>query len=204
MGIVKITIVPETIGEGLTAAGYVQYKSVPHQGKRDRNYLIHMLAGLMAGSEGESLFMERSGKGKGQFNIGRSNDIERVGKMAHKMILDLHLIPELDAAHAYIDSKGDIVGNLPPELRAKYDTFVQELLAESRKLALATVERDWDIIQAGSHFLMKYGGALNGDQYEKLVELVVQAREGGKDAKKIDFEAVRKFKKPNCEKLLAG
>ncbi len=198
---VKITIVPELVNETIQAAGYVQYKSVPFQHHRNRAYLVANLAGLMAGSEAEKIFVEQEG-----FNVGRSNDIERVGKTARKIILDAHLMPELDSAHAYMDSHGDIIEHLPEDLKAKFTEYVNGAIDDARKLALETVHKEWDLIQAGARFLMEFGGNITGDEYDKLVEETAKIREQGKKATDLDLSSIRGYKKPkktknDCEAL---
>lgn len=159
---VKITIIPERIGESLQALGYAQYRSVPTKGKTNRDFLVKNIAGLLAGSEAELLIGEDR-------STGRSNDVERVGKMARAIILENHLIPELDAAKAYVSKEGELdMEQLPEEVRALYNRYVKEAIAEARALAIKTLKQNWHVVVAGSELLMRHGN-LNERDIERLL-----------------------------------
>src|SRR5690606_26148037 len=114
------------------------------------------LAGLLAGSEAEIIFgRERT--------TGRSNDIERVGKMARSLVLEHHMIPELDAAHAYIDASGNMVGNLPENVRKVFDDYVAKAIEDARALAIKTLREQWHVVEAGAELLMKHGNLSEKD-----------------------------------------
>jgi AFG3 family protein len=197
--VVKVTIVPERIGDSLSAAGYTQYKSVPRKGSYDRDYLVKSLAGLLAGSEAEAMFL---GHEAHQRNVGRSNDVQRTGELARRMILDYHLMPELDAAHAYKDSKGDIIENLPEDLKSKFDKYVADAIKEARELSLTYLKENWGLVKLGSDFLMRFGGNMSGDEYELLETKWMEAKAAGRDIETINLESVRGYKKPKCEDRL--
>lgn len=203
--LVKITIVPEKIGGTLSALGYAQYRDVPRSTHADREYLIHYVAGLLGGSEAESMF-------GGSWNGGRANDVETAGKLLRRLVLESHMVPEFDAAHAYVDDKGNLLTNMPAKLKEKFDNYIEEVLADGRKLAQQTIRERWHVINAGSKFLLKYG-TISEKEYEKLEALAVAmkpqmdeiiqkgwTREAA-DQLVIDFESIRT---PDCEHALAA
>lgn len=77
--------------------------------------------------------------------------------MARQMILEYHLMPELDVAHAYADKNGNILGNLPAEKRKLFDDFAHKAIEDGRALARKTLDEKWDIVEAGVKILMKKG-----------------------------------------------
>ncbi len=160
--VIKLTIVPEKIGPDLNALGYAQHKKVPSKVEPNRDYLLANLAGLLAGSETEILF----GKAR---TTGRSNDVERIGNLARSIILENHLVPELDAAHAYVGKDGSIVGNLPPGLRKTFDSYVAAAIADARKLAQKTIKENWHVIVAGAELLLEHHN-LSEKTIERLLE----------------------------------
>jgi hypothetical protein len=156
----KITIVPENIGGNLSAAGYTQYRKVPALVKHNHDWLVKYIAGLLAGSEAEQLYGS-------ELNVGRSNDVMRAGEIAKRVILDLHLVPGLDGAHAYADKDGDIVSNLPAEKRKIFDEYVEKVIHEARELAIAKLKEQWKLVEAGTELLMKQG-SINEKEFEEL------------------------------------
>jgi len=165
---VKVTIVPEKIGADLNALGYAQYRKVPTKGEPNRDYLIRNLAGLLAGSEAEMILgRERT--------VGRSNDAERVGKMARQLVLEHHLIPELDVAHAYADNTGNIIANLPPQVRKVFDDYIYQAIEDARALAIKTLREEWHVVTAGAELLMKHGN-LSEKDIERLLQRGKEAR----------------------------
>ncbi len=185
--VVKITIVPESFGGDFSALGYVQYRNVPRQGPPDWEWMVKHIAGLLAGSEAETLFVGKDNA----HNVGRSNDVERAGSLARRMILDAHLMPELDAAHAYKDSKGDIVTNLPADLQAKFDRLVQKAIDEARDLAVSHIKANWGLIEAGVKFLMEMGGTMNAKEFSVLEKEWAEAVKEGKQTLDIEPAAIR-------------
>lgn len=164
--LVKINVVPEKIGD-MSTLGYAQYTDSPVKGKNTRKWFIHMLAGLLGGSEAERIFSSRP------MNAGRSNDVEKAGKIARKLVLEHHLIPELDIAHAYADENGKIK-NLPTKEQEIFDNYVREAMEEARQLAIATIKANGHVVAAGAELLLKEGD-INGETYDKLVERGDQA-----------------------------
>lgn len=160
MKVIKITIVPEMLAGGLSAAGYQQSRRVPVKTEPNYQYLVKRLAHLLAGSEAEAKIGRET-------TIGRSNDIERAGQMARKMILEYHLMPELDVAHAYADKDGNILGNLPPEKRKLFDDFAHKAIEDGRALAQKTLQEKWNIVEAGVKILMKKG-VIDEAEFDRL------------------------------------
>lgn len=166
---VKVTIVPEKLAGDLNALGYAQYRSKPTKFEPDRNYLIHVLAGLLAGSEAEVLI----GRSR---TTGRSNDVQRVGRIARRLVLEAHLVPELDGADAYLDAEGKIIGELPPQIQKVFDDYVSKAIADARALAIKTLREQWHVVEAGAQLLMEHGN-LSEKDIERLLERGQQVSE---------------------------
>lgn len=160
--VVKITIVPEKLPNGLSALGYAQYEKVPSKVEPNRDYLVKMIAGLLAGSEAEQILgLQRT--------TGRANDVERAGQLARRLVLENHMLPELDVAKAYTDSKGDLVGNLPPRQKKIFDKYIHEVMEDGRALAIQTLKDNWAVVEAGARELLKKGN-LTAKEFEQLVK----------------------------------
>jgi hypothetical protein len=160
--VTKITIVPENIGGNLSAAGYTQYKEVPSRIEFGRERLLKNIAGLLAGSEAEKLYGQDT-------NVGRSNDVQRAGEMIQKVVLELHLLPELDTAHAYVGKDGNIVNNLPEDKKIIFQKYTDQIMDEARSLAIATLKEQWKVVEAGAALLMKQGN-ISEKEFEDLVK----------------------------------
>ena len=159
--IVKITVIPEKLQDGRSALGYAQYESVPtNKEHANHEFMIKTLAGLLAGSEAE----QRLGK---KISMGRSDDVKRAGDLARRMILEHHLLPELDAAQAYVDKDGHVVNNLPDRLKNIFDDAVQKAIDEARQLAIDTINARWPLIEEGSALLLKNGN-ISQEEYQAL------------------------------------
>jgi ATP-dependent Zn protease len=156
----KITIIPEKIGE-LSTLGYAQYKHVPTKGEPDRAYLVRVIAGLLAGSEAEGL-IERT------TTTGRGNDVQKVGEIARRIVLENHLLPGLDSAHAYVEKDGQIVNTLPPRKRRIFEDYVDKAIDEARALAIETLKKHWEVVEAGVKILMEKG-VIDGEEFDALM-----------------------------------
>ena len=197
--VVKVTIVPESIGGVLSAAGYTQYRSGSHRSKPDWDFMVAHLAGLLAGSETEILYVPGQDP-----NAGRSNDLQRVGSMAKRFILDYHLMPELDAAHAYGSPESDVYQNLPRPLKRKFDQLVAKAIADGRALAQKTIAEKRPLIDAGIEFLRHFGGVMNEKEYEKLETQFEQAREQNRAFRPNLDEIREEAKRSTCQENLTG
>lgn len=198
--LVKITIIPESIGEGdeaINAAGYAQYRRVTTKDLPGWEFLIKNIAGMLAGSEAEADFV-----GEDKRSSGRSNDVDQATDLAARMLIDSHLLPELDRIRVYKKAGGDLK-DLPKDLKDLLDAKVHEVLAAGRELARTTNKKYHNVINNGVEFLLRYG-TIHAEEYERLVEAVEAAeRAAGPDKNvTIDLEAIR-IKVP-CDDLLAG
>lgn len=167
----RVTVVPEVLPDGRSSAGATWYKGEEKDTKDGWEFLVYNIAGLLAGSEAEILM-------GGDRSVGRSNDVERAGKMARQMILDAHLIPELDTAKAYLDNNGDLMKNLPNKEKQILVRYVDKALAEGRQIAIAKLKEDWPLVMAGTNLLMEYG-FLTGHEYEALEARAMEAKARG-------------------------
>jgi ATP-dependent Clp protease ATP-binding subunit ClpA len=192
--LVKITIIPEQIGDSLSAAGYAQYREGHRKGLPGWDYLVHLVAGLLGGSEAETNFVDlgKADDVMSKRSAGRSNDLMKVGLIVRKMLLESSLMPELDAARAYMTPEGVVIGDgkLPADLQTKFDDYVVKAIEDGRKRAKETLIEKDKIVQAGVKFLLKYG-TIKEKEYDKLVELYEKTK--GKTGKEgeIDFEQIR-------------
>lgn len=190
---VKVTIVPEKIGT-LSALGYAQYRSVPVKGHWTREKLVHMIAGLLAGSEAESHITGNA------TNAGRSNDVESAGKMARKVILENHLIKGLDSTHAFVDQNGNIVNNLPAKEAEIFESEVRKVMEEGGALAMETIKKQIRTINAGIELLMKHGSLSE----EELDRLLARGKVAAETNQEIDLNGiVVTDAKASCENLLS-
>lgn len=167
---VKVTIVPEKIGEDLNALGYAQYRRIPTNMEPNRQFLVANIAGLLAGSEAEILL----GRAR---TVGRSNDVQKAGEMARRLILEHHMVPELDAAHAYVDNNGNLLPNLPEDLKAVFNDYVEQVLTDARQLAIKTLRDNWHVVVTGAELLLKHGN-LSEKDLERLSARGEEAKKG--------------------------
>lgn len=161
---VMINIIPEKIGE-MSTLGYVNYRrvSVPGGSTYTRDRLVKEVAGLLAGSEAETLI---AGSDR---NVGRSNDVQKAGTMVRKIVLESHMIPELDGAEAYNNGEGDLLASLPDAKKKLFENYVNAIMEEGRALAVQTIRENAHVIAAGVALLMKHG-RMNEKEIERLME----------------------------------
>lgn len=209
--LIKITIVPERTPGGIEALGYAAYRDVPRQKMVTEEYLVKNAAGLYAGSEAEKMFT-------GEYSAGRSNDVERVGKLIKRLALDSHLHPDFDGVHAYIDKNGEFLPGMPAALKKRFEDYVKEMDEKAKNQAKETLEGRWHLIDAGARLLLDIG-SVNEAQIGELfkqgdalqAEMDALVRSGGwtkekaaEIGRKIDLEKVKAAGKPKCELELEG
>jgi ATP-dependent Clp protease ATP-binding subunit ClpA len=166
-----ITIVPEVLPDGRSAAGYTSYEEAPDNNTgMSWEVLIKNLAGLYAGTVAE----EKAGF---PVTAGRSSDIERVGSSARRIILENHLVPGLDAAHAYLGADKNL-DNLPTNLRQLLEAEVNKAVTEAREMAVKTVNEQWRVVEAGVQLLMQHHTLRKGD-FERLAKRVAETSGNG-------------------------
>ncbi|MEQ1665472.1 MAG: hypothetical protein ABL927_08870, partial [Bdellovibrionales bacterium] len=171
--VTRISIVPESLGEGLSALGLTAYERVPTKHEPDWEMLVKKVAGLLAGSEAEVIF---SGD-ESLRTAGRSNDVERAGSMIRELILKRHLVAELDGTSAYVDKDGNLKDDCPQKLRNIFEDYVEKAFSQATDLAQKTLRENWDVVLAGTKFLMKRN-SMSGVEFEKLVKETVAKRKG--------------------------
>jgi ATP-dependent Clp protease ATP-binding subunit ClpA len=171
--VTRISIVPESLGEGLSALGLTAYEHVPTKHEPDWEMLVKRVAGLLAGSEAEVIF---SGD-ESLRTAGRSNDVERAGSMIRELILKRHLVAELDGTSAYVDKDGNLKDDCPQKLRNIFEDYVEKAFSQATDLAQKTLRENWDVVLAGTKFLMKRN-SMSGVEFEKLVKNTVAKRKG--------------------------
>lgn len=211
---IKVTIEPERVGSGegvIDALGYAAYRNIPRKGHANREYLIKMAAGLYAGSHAENMY-------SGDWNGGRSNDVENAGKLIRRMVLDAHMDPEFDSVHAYVGKDGDYMSNIPNSLKEKFETYIQAVDREAKDQAEKTLKERWHAIDAGSRLLLELG-SINERQIQVLIEeadrlqpkmdqLIAEGRWSKEAAaaigQEIDLEKVKAAGKSVCEADLEG
>lgn len=167
-----ISIVPQEFNGGM-ALGVTRYDDeIPSIYESNWDVLVRRLAGVLAGSEAEML------DGADSRNTGRSNDVMKAGQYARRFILESHLLPELDGAHAYVDSKGEYINlaSMPANLRKAFDKYVNKAIEEGRVLARKHMKQNWHVMKAGQELLMKHH-EITGEEYYELVRRGEEAKQ---------------------------
>ncbi len=179
----RISIIPQEFFGGM-ALGVTEYDTRPVKGMYGRERLVAEVAGLLAGSESERL------AGATEANTGRSNDVERAGALIREKILDHHMLPELDDAHAYLKKGDSSLGNMPASQRELLNRKINEILEEARKLAQKTLQDNWTIVERGAQTLLRQH-EMNDEEFNKLL---------GTSATQVGGEQIEPPK--TCEQLL--
>ena len=157
----RISIIPQEFFGGM-ALGVTEYDTQSVKGMYGRERLVAEVAGLLAGSESERL------AGAPETNTGRSNDIERAGALIREKILEHHMLPELDDAHAYLKKGDSSLENMPSSQRELLNQKINEIIAEARQLAQKTLRDNWAIVEQGAQILLRQH-ELNGEEFNKLL-----------------------------------